>query len=366
MKLKSILFVLLLVLMASLVSAGTLRVTEEHPFLINGEWIPAKELKIGDRLTEINGKIVEIISIRKVTPKEPFLVYNLEAGIYNNFVVRDTDNLSIVVHNSNKINMFDRNLLRWIASSLKSKGVSKGIRSVVLSKLRNFEGRPLPEYEGFILDEILQENIVAFNRLREVMVQNSPDYVFALEKGGVFVGEVLTKNTPLANRLVRVSKAPHPLGIEKGRFDPEPFIVMIQQKIDSGAKKIAITDSYMGGRFARELRDNILIPLIRKNPDIQFETYFIRETFGFEYFSAGGLVLESIRGTIKPTFPYSTNVKNYISSTTLVLGDDMNIIYKFSKRPITIFDSAGNIEKIYNPEQSTRELLIDLLTGQRK
>ena len=101
MKLKSILFVLLLVLMASLVSAGTLRVTEEHPFLINGEWIPAKELKIGDRLTEINGKIVEIISIRKVTPKEPFLVYNLEAGIYNNFVVRDTDNLSIVVHNSN-------------------------------------------------------------------------------------------------------------------------------------------------------------------------------------------------------------------------------------------------------------------------
>ena len=102
MKKRGILFVIVLLVLSSFVYAGTLKVTSEHPFLINGEWIPAKELKIGDRLTEINGKIVEITSIKKVVPKEPFLVYNLEAGKYHNFIVRDTDNLSIVVHNSNK------------------------------------------------------------------------------------------------------------------------------------------------------------------------------------------------------------------------------------------------------------------------
>src|SRR3989344_6394562 len=101
MKKINLILILAFLITLSLVSAGTLKVTSEHPFLINGEWIPAKELKIGDRLTEINGKTVEITSIKKVTPKEPFLVYNIEAGKYHNFVVRDTDNLSIVVHNSN-------------------------------------------------------------------------------------------------------------------------------------------------------------------------------------------------------------------------------------------------------------------------
>ena len=101
MKKRGLIFIVSLLVLSSFVCAGTLKVTSEHPFLINGEWIPASELKIGDRLTEINGKIVEITSIKKVVPKEPFLVYNIEAGIYNNFVVRDNDNLSIVVHNSN-------------------------------------------------------------------------------------------------------------------------------------------------------------------------------------------------------------------------------------------------------------------------
>jgi len=114
MKKKGLLFVIVLLVLSSLVYAGTLKVTSEHPFLINGEWIPASELKIGDRLTEINGKTVEITSIKKVTPKEPFLVYNIEAGKYHNFIVRDTDNLSIVVHNSNPLG--DPNKIRFVKS----------------------------------------------------------------------------------------------------------------------------------------------------------------------------------------------------------------------------------------------------------
>jgi len=81
--------------------AGTLKVTEEHPFLINGTWIPASDLKVGDELTTIDGKKVRITSIQDVETKEPFPVYNLEAGKYSNFVVDGGDGVGVVVHNSN-------------------------------------------------------------------------------------------------------------------------------------------------------------------------------------------------------------------------------------------------------------------------
>jgi hypothetical protein len=84
-------------------SFGELKVTEEHPFLINGEWIPAKDLQVGDELTTIDGKRVRITSIQDIETKEPFPVYNLEAGKYSNFVV-DGDGYGglegVVVHNS--------------------------------------------------------------------------------------------------------------------------------------------------------------------------------------------------------------------------------------------------------------------------
>jgi len=55
-------YVILLFLMLAvigLVSAeissfdGELRVTDEHPFLVDGEWIPASELEIGDELQSL-------------------------------------------------------------------------------------------------------------------------------------------------------------------------------------------------------------------------------------------------------------------------------------------------------------------------
>jgi hypothetical protein len=80
--------------------AGTLKVTEEHPFLINDVWIPASQLQAGDELTTIDGKKVRITSIQDVETKEPFPVYNLEAGKYHDFVVDGGDGLGVVVHNS--------------------------------------------------------------------------------------------------------------------------------------------------------------------------------------------------------------------------------------------------------------------------
>jgi len=94
------------VFILSFVSAGELKVTQEHPFLINGTWIDASELKVGDELTLANGSKVTITKLTDVVENESFPVYNLEAGEYHNFVVCgddecDEDSVGVVVHNSN-------------------------------------------------------------------------------------------------------------------------------------------------------------------------------------------------------------------------------------------------------------------------
>ena len=50
----------------SCVLAGELRVTQEHPFLIEDEWIPASDLIVGDVLKTFDGKLVRITEIRDV------------------------------------------------------------------------------------------------------------------------------------------------------------------------------------------------------------------------------------------------------------------------------------------------------------
>ena len=101
------LFIINLVFISCFASAGTLKVTEEHPFLVEGKWIQANELKLGDKIQTLDGKKVRITSIEDVETKEPFPVYNLEAEVYHDFVVDGGDGLGVVVHNSNKPSMFD-------------------------------------------------------------------------------------------------------------------------------------------------------------------------------------------------------------------------------------------------------------------
>jgi len=97
MKRLVVLFVFLL-FSFTFISAGQLQVTEEHPFLVNGSWISASDLKVGDILTTSDGKNVTIKKITDIGQKTK--VYNLEAGIFHNFVVGDEN---VVVHNSNAL-----------------------------------------------------------------------------------------------------------------------------------------------------------------------------------------------------------------------------------------------------------------------
>ena len=75
-----------------LIVNGKMRVTPNHPVLLNGEWREIGSAKIGDHMTDINGSTVAITSIDKVYKKAP--TYNLEVDGTHTYYAED-----LLVHN---------------------------------------------------------------------------------------------------------------------------------------------------------------------------------------------------------------------------------------------------------------------------
>jgi len=90
-------FLLVFVVLVTFSYAEQLKVTPEHPFYLNGEWVEASELEVGDKLKTIDGKTAVIKDIRKV--KEPVTVYNLEASSPHNYFAD-----GVLVHNKAMLN----------------------------------------------------------------------------------------------------------------------------------------------------------------------------------------------------------------------------------------------------------------------
>ena len=74
-----------------LVINKTLRVTDSHPFMVNGKWITAGELRLGDPLSTPDGKSV-VESIDRVD--RGVRVYNIEVDSAHTFFVNN-----LLVHN---------------------------------------------------------------------------------------------------------------------------------------------------------------------------------------------------------------------------------------------------------------------------
>lgn len=77
---------------AYLVLNGTLQVTATHPFFVDGEWIEAGDLKVGDILTNRDGSQVSIASIARVN--KGVRVYNVTVDDAHTFFANN-----ILVHN---------------------------------------------------------------------------------------------------------------------------------------------------------------------------------------------------------------------------------------------------------------------------
>jgi len=69
-----VLSLILLLLVLPLIQAAQLKVTSEHPFLLDGNWVKASDLKVGDKLSTIDGKNARITGIKFVPDKVE--VYN--------------------------------------------------------------------------------------------------------------------------------------------------------------------------------------------------------------------------------------------------------------------------------------------------
>lgn len=76
---------------------GEIKVTYEHRFYANGQWIPAIELEPGDvllRYDEVSQKVIEVAVRSTMTIEERPKTYNLELAHHHYYFAND-----ILVHN---------------------------------------------------------------------------------------------------------------------------------------------------------------------------------------------------------------------------------------------------------------------------
>jgi hypothetical protein len=262
------------------------------------------------------------------------------------------------------LNAHEDEILEELSKSPNSRNI---IRNQTLSQLRTMDKNSPPEFEGYILDSILEENRQAFKTVKSLLVNASPDVLMAIERGGIFLADVIAyKNEELASKRCNIEKGTDPN--KKLRFNPDIFKDAIRAQIKSGKQSFAIVDAYMGGRFAGELREYVIIPLLKEfgQGQIKFYLFWFRETFGFERADKGktNVTLRKAKGTIKDNSPYSQDIKVVHQNLRVVLGDDMSIVFDpNSQQPFYIFDAQGNIIEMIHPlkEETSRDTLIKLL-----
>jgi PKD repeat protein len=75
-----------------LIINNLLKVTDNHPIFVNNNWIDADEIKIGDKLRDINDMEITVKSIEKIRETVP--TYNLEVEKYHTYYAEN-----ILVHN---------------------------------------------------------------------------------------------------------------------------------------------------------------------------------------------------------------------------------------------------------------------------
>ena len=304
------------------------------------------------------------------------------------------------------------------------------MRLSTLSNLRNYKYGNKPKYLGFVFVEHLEENRRAYTSLREKIQAFNPESIFVVERGGVLIGEALVKKTDLEQRLVILPKIDDDkemiivdssknyddisglleekikqgkkkffvvdnrggsfskelnekvfkilgekykdpkITFETGIRDYDFIMREIQEKINSGQRKFVIADFYVGGRFSSELRDNVIKKLIESNNavDLEFEIYWIRETFGIVNMESDGRIKQIFsdqdvvyKGLFSSSSPYSKKVRIYSSPVRVSVGDDVDFILENSNHPIIIFNRQGDVVKILSSENPQGDLIDALI-----
>ncbi|HEX2687538.1 MAG TPA: polymorphic toxin type 46 domain-containing protein, partial [Kofleriaceae bacterium] len=250
--------------------------------------------------------------------------------------------------------------LKELADAINDLKADNAKRNEVLETLRTpNDGTPGP-LEGHVLDTALEENKAAIRQMVQSFQDNPPDVIVGMKRGGAFLTDVLGKADPALLGKVREMDVHKATGdaAKKGKFDQDAMTGEFEKLITDGAKKIAIVDTYMGGRTASSLRDQIMKPLAEKYPDVKFEVHWVREMMG--------LPDSALRGTVRPGQKGGNQISTTEHQVRMAIGDDMTMVYEPSAtKPVTIFDKNGQIVKTFSPAegQTSRDVIIDLLTG---
>jgi len=294
------LFLLLSIFLLNFISAGELRVTEEHPFLINGSWVSALDLKVGDELTLLNGSKVKITKLTDFETEEPFLVYNLEAGEYHNFVVGEE---GVVVHNSDSIAVFkasESEDMIFISASGKGGGVSASLKKAeeIFQKQKIFL-RDNPNSARALSSDSFKDFLGAFtlsgDPVNAVLVNSMDDLSLSmyarLEKAGyklkilsvpeelansgatgwfnpqskemIIIFNANVNSLSLNNHRTIVHELRHALNSLEGRFQR---IVVRTSFLDGNFKEVRTT-AFFDAKNVRWYEDANVPNAIRKNPD---------------------------------------------------------------------------------------------------
>lgn len=281
-------------------------------------------------------------------------------------------NLETVIYQLNREPRLSSDLEK-LARGLEKRG-GRELREEYVPFIRT-QGPLQPRYGSFVLEEILDKNREAYASLRAAMLEKSPDVVIGMERGGALAGETIVRGTPLESRFFPLPKTVDPDG--KYRFDPSAVLDFVQGKI-SVAKaenarlgfpdkqvRIAFTDSFFGGRFAHELKQEVVRRLVQRqeNVNVYFESYWIRERFGFEKQTAEGLVPLVDKNSLRfpAGLPYASKYDVHLADAPFVLGDDVDLFFDGSAAPLFLFDNQGKVTKIIRPQKTSREALIELL-----
>jgi hypothetical protein len=162
-----------------------LKVTLEHLFFLDGKWIKAADLKVGDLLLTPDGKKARIKKITDVDLETPVIVYNLEDRLYNNYVAN-----GVVVHNSN---MLERNF------NIPDNDIIGGARAIDIERIeleteeltRIIQGRFTPEESDLISNAenklkesgLLSEGQhLSFDQQRELLIShNSANSLYGID-----------------------------------------------------------------------------------------------------------------------------------------------------------------------------------------
>jgi RHS repeat-associated protein len=77
------------------IGGETIKTTSDHPFFVGGRWIKVKDLRVGDRVVNYDGKSIEITAIDLVAKRTK--VHNFEVADYHTYYVSVK---RVLVHNS--------------------------------------------------------------------------------------------------------------------------------------------------------------------------------------------------------------------------------------------------------------------------